>query len=123
MNTINRRAVERFALPPMHTSVTVSHVEDGCLHHEQGHAYDVSEHGVRIELDRALPPGEQVEVKLSLPGIVSQVRVNGNIIWLGHQDDDPGPRRMAVCFTSWGSQADRDRLLDFLGGGGMLRAA
>jgi len=66
----------------------------------EGHAYDLSEGGVRFEIDAPLPPGEIVDVELIVPGSIgAAVHATGRIARL-HDPDELGPTRMAICFTS-----------------------
>lgn len=123
-NTLNRREHERFRLPAMYTSVIAHRAEAGAsnptLASEDdlcGHAYDISEGGVRIELDDALPVGDSVQLNLDLPGIEHSVRSKAEVIWLNDEQDDPGPRRMALRFTEFDSPADWLRLVSYLGRG------
>ena len=109
----DRRAHPRYRLDAMYTVLVASH--EGSDDRLAGHAYDISEAGVRIELDEPLDPGEQVAVELKLPGNCADVRALASVVWVGTQDDDPGPRRMALRFKSFASTADRDRLFRYLG--------
>ncbi len=121
--TFNRRVHERCALPAAYTSVEASgpsHMRGQSL---LGHAYDVSEGGVRIELDEPLPQGEPVQVRLSLPGEQDAVAAHADVVWVNDELDDPGPRRMALRFKDFVTTADRDRLLRFIGQGVMRVAA
>jgi c-di-GMP-binding flagellar brake protein YcgR len=115
-DTINRRAHERFKLPPMYTSVVAQCARDDAAGLD-GHAYDISESGVRIELDDALRPGEQVALNIGLPGEEAHVAANARVVWLHDAEDDPGPRRMALEFTGFVTTTDRDRLIRYLGRG------
>ena len=45
----NRREHVRFKVPPMYSTVTACGVDDPTAPPLQGHAYDLSESGVRIE--------------------------------------------------------------------------
>jgi c-di-GMP-binding flagellar brake protein YcgR len=112
-NSFNRRAFERYRLTPMYAGVTARTNELDL----QGHVYDISEGGARIELDEALPPGQQLQVKLALPGMAAQVAASAEVVWVNDQIDDPGPRRMALRFSGFGSTRDRARLIHYLGHG------
>ena len=118
-NPINRRQHERFRLQPMYAEVRAERAEAagdrGGHDHLEGHAYDISEAGVRIELDEPLDPGESVAVELKLPGNCDDVRASASVVWVAAPDDDPGPRRMALRFKAFASTADRDRLFRYLG--------
>lgn len=133
-HAINRRRFERFATLPMYTAVEVQS-PDQPGHTLAGHAYDLSEGGIRFELDRAIAPGTAVTMRVILPhGLASPldehaafaeprgVEVLANVIWI---DDDgvPGPVRMAAAFTTFLNAADRDRLFDTLAAGSLRRAA
>lgn len=130
MNAINRRQYERFALPPMYTPVCVRPVE-GEGPALEGHAYDVSEGGIRFELDSAIPSGTAVAIQLTLPaapgdieselGSTRTVCVYGNVIWV--DESEPGPVRMALAITRYSKVGDRERLLRRLSTGRYRRAA
>ncbi|MBL8875344.1 MAG: PilZ domain-containing protein [Phycisphaerae bacterium] len=130
MNAINRRRFERFALQPMYTPVCVREI-DGDASPLEGHAYDVSEGGIRFELDRAVAKGARVTMQITLPtgqgtiestqGGERSVIVFGNVVW--QDDSEPGPVRMALAITSFARLGDRERLLKSLGSGRYLRAA
>ena len=120
---MNRRAHERLYLPPMYTTVTARSRRSGARRRLQGHVYDISEGGVRIELDEPLVPGERITIDLALPGATSGVMVRGSVVWVNDDDDDPGPRRMAVRFERFRARADRERLAAYLAGNPARRAA
>ena len=122
-NPIDRRVFERFTLVPMYTTVQATPL-DGNAHAEMlGHAYDISEAGVRIELDEALEPGDSVAIDLTLPGARSNVAACADVVWVNDAVDDPGPRRMALRFTEFRTDKDFDCLLRYLGSGLVRRAA
>jgi len=111
----DRRGHERIRLSPMHTPVMVQSVDDLSVEGWQGHAYDISETGVRIELDEPVDVGREVALHLELPGQTTRTFVAGEVVWVNDDQDDPGPRRMALRFTDFLSEGDRARLLAFLG--------
>lgn len=118
-----RRLHERFTLAPMYTDVTVQRVENLSLDRFEGHAYDISESGVRIELDVALEIGQGVALHLSLPGQDTPMFVAADVVWVNDELDDPGPRRMALRFTDFIVETERARLLAYLGNAITRRAA
>ena len=122
-DSIDRRACERFTLMPMYTSVQAKRLADDATEELPGHAYDISEAGVRIELDQALEPGESITIDLTLPGATSTIAASADVVWVNDAIDDPGPRRMALRFTNFRSDEDHDRLRRYLGSGVMRRAA
>ena len=118
---INRRAHERYSVPPMYTHVTASRRDDRATK-MHGHAYDISERGLRIELDEPVQVGEHLSVSIGLPG-TGDISVNGNVVWMMDKQDDPGPRRMALHITDFIAETDRHRLMLYLGTGQIDRAA
>lgn len=118
---IERRRYPRFATEPMYTAVKVRLLDGDPLEHE-GHAYDVAEGGCRFELDRPIAMGTGVAMQLLLPTLLANplagsadgqgraVTVFGNVVWLAGEDE-PGPAQMAVAFTRFARDDDRDRLL------------
>jgi len=101
-------------MQPMYTAVTACLSDRGDDLRLEGHVYDISRGGVRIELDRPLDPGEVVALHLVLPGTQSPVLASASVVWVHDEDDDPGPRRMALQFTGFPNNADRDRLGDYI---------
>ena len=99
--SINRRAFDRFSLPPMHSFVRVSRQDEKDGEGLIGHAYDVSESGVRVELDEALAPGEAICLSISLPGEQTGINARGEVVWTSDPEDDPGPRRVGVRFEQF----------------------
>src|SRR5262249_10509237 len=130
MNALNRRRYERFALQPMYTPVNVRPAESAGPALD-GHAYDISEGGIRFELDSPIPAGTAVSMQITLPaGQASQreefgpgpsVLIFGNVVWV--DESEPGPVRMALVITRFARVGDRERLLKSLSSGRYLRAA
>ncbi len=129
-HTINRRQHERFAVSPMYTPVKARLLsEDGFT--REGHAYDVSEGGIRFELDDPIEAGTPVALQIELPrgGARSQadtgpgraVFVIANVVWC--DTEDPGPAKMAAAVTRYPREGDKQRLLRQLSAGQFLRAA
>jgi hypothetical protein len=137
-----RRACPRLRLPAMLTSVIArlqprprerprpglrTNPRDGAatpttpeLH---GHAYDISETGVRIELDEALPLGSRVNVSVNLPWAGPQVHANAKVVWVNDAEDDPGPRRMALQFHRPAGRIVSQGLAEFIDRGLCRQAA
>lgn len=127
MNMVNRRRFERFSVLPMYTTVIVRTLDENAVE-RHGHAYDVSEGGVRFDLDEPIAPGTPVSLQIVLPGddrpgIDRGVLVIGNVVWADVDADEPGPTRMAVVFTKFSRAGDRERLLKQLSSGRYARAA
>ena len=123
IHQIDHRQHQRFRLQPMYTSVVVQRVRGLRVDREEGHAYDISESGVRLELDSALDPGEVVALQVTLPGQIEPILVNGSVVWVHSDEDDPAARRLAVRFTDFTTDEDHQRLISFLGHGAHRQAA
>lgn len=125
---INRRRYERFALSPAYTPVAVKLLADDTFQFE-GHAYDISEAGLRFELDQPIDPGTPIAIEVILPGGLrsssdeNRVCAMGNVVWTADDADEPGPVRMAAAFTRFARAGDKERLLAQLGSGRLARAA
>lgn len=127
---IDRRQHERFAVSPMYTPVRVRLQSEEEFTRE-GHAYDVSEGGIRFELDEPVPAGTPVALQVELPrvGLWSQadsgpgraVFVLANVVWC--DTEDPGPAKMAAAITRYPREGDKQRLTRQLASGQFLRAA
>lgn len=114
-----RRRHPRYALPPMYTRILVRLLDEDDFTWE-GHAYDISEGGLRFELDRAIAPGTPVAMRIDLPHAHSErsttrraAFVFANIVWL-QDEDEPGPVRMAAVFTQFAREGDRELLFNRL---------
>ena len=77
----------------------------------EGHGYDISPTGMRFELDDELAAGTEVSIALYPPAETNPIWMNGVVVRVFAHDDDPGPRRMAVQFTTFPSADDRERLM------------
>lgn len=125
---VNRRRFERFRLPPMYTPIAIRPMAAGEPGLD-GHAYDISEGGVRFEVDHAIAPGTPVAIEITLPAVQEtkeperRVQAFGSVVWTDEDPDEPGPVRMAAVFTRFAGLADRARLLGQLSSGGFSRAA
>jgi hypothetical protein len=77
----------------------------------EGHGYDISTTGMRFELDDELAAGTEVSIALYPPAETNPIHMNGVVVRVFAHDDDPGPRRMAVQFTTFPAAEDRERLM------------
>ncbi|MBY0262890.1 MAG: PilZ domain-containing protein [Phycisphaerales bacterium] len=116
LKPINRRQFTRFQLEAMYTPIAVR-LLDSEVFTIEGHAYDISEGGVRFELDRAVAPGTKIAMQITLPshdisepGPGRSVFVFANVVWL-EDEDEPGPVRMAAVFTHFARANDKERLI------------
>lgn len=113
---IDRRQFPRFVLNPMYTSISARLLDSEHFTIE-GNAYDISEGGLRFELDRAIEPGTKIALQITLPtwnqediGPGRSIFVFANVVWL-EDEDQPGPYKMAAVFTHFARAGDRERLL------------
>lgn len=120
---MNRRAHERFRLAPMYTDVVARCCDEQNAGAIGGHAYDISEGGMRLELDQRFTPGRRLDLAVTLPGTDEPLHFTGEVVWRHDADDDPGPCRMAVRIVAFATDRDRIRLLRYLGAGHLYRAA
>lgn len=124
----DRRRHPRFLTEPMYTPMSIRLLDDQNFSLE-GHAYDISEGGVRFELDRGIEPGTRVAMQITLPtmsnhdiGPGRSVFVFANVVWL-EDEDEVGPLRMAAVFSQFARAGDRERLLKQFATGRYLAAA
>ncbi len=115
------RSRPRLALAPMYTFVRVR--PEGrqrfCL---SGHIYDISETGMRFEVDRTIELGTHLDIQATLPGAQRiDIHASGHVVRLHDDVEDPGPIRMGMVFETFSRQADQMRLSDYLETG--LKAA
>ena len=115
-SSVDRRTYPRFQLEPMYTPLAMSAGDDESFNNE-GHAYDISEGGVRFEAERPVAPGTRVLLRITLPNLNDHdleanrtVLVSANVVWL-EDEDEPGPYKMAAIFTHFARAGDRERLL------------
>ncbi|MCU0689153.1 MAG: PilZ domain-containing protein [Phycisphaerales bacterium] len=110
-----RRRFPRFETEPMYTDIGLRMLDSEHFAWT-GHAYDISEGGLRFELDRPIAPGTQVALRITLPtmhadlGPGRAVFAFANVVWL-EDEDEPGPYKMAAVFSQFCRAGDRERLL------------
>jgi hypothetical protein len=125
-----RRIHTRYAVPAMYTAVAVRRTDEDAFG-LFGHAYDLSEGGMRFEVDQPLPEGAEIEVRLQLPGGSAgwtghrPVYATARVVWLEEEDVElgAGPVRMACAFSRFQHPGDAQRLRLALGSGRFAAAA
>jgi hypothetical protein len=121
---VNRRRFERFSLRPMYTAVSLRRRSDDASSRLDGHAYDIGEGGVNVEIDEPIVAGEPIELEIDLPGCSRRIAALGRVV---RCEDDPadvlGPCRLAVKFEGFASDLDLPALRRYLGEGWLMRAA
>jgi hypothetical protein len=119
-----RRRHARFKVAPMYTTLHVRRTADADGPAEfDGHVYDISEGGVRFEIDEPLPEGAVIEVEIGLPGCRRLIEASGKVVRVNAAEDDPGPRRMALMFDRFADPASREALRSYLDQRWLERAA
>ncbi len=112
----------RLKLPAMYTLLR-ARPEGDDRYRWTGYIYDVSEGGLRIELDEQLEPGTPIEVRGVLPGSRgTSFRASGKVVRLHDTEDDFGPFRMGVALHAFKHEADHERLNGYLRGVGKIAA-
>ena len=115
------RGNPRLRLPAMYTLLRVKQAGDQ-RYRWTGHIYDISESGMRFELDAPLPAGTEVEVRGMLPGNHQiTFHATGRIVRM-HDPEEVGPIRMGMTFTRFNHDIDRQRLNIYLNHSGMMAA-
>jgi c-di-GMP-binding flagellar brake protein YcgR len=116
-----RRAHGRFVLAPMYTAVEARRASGAAI--LDGHAYDISEGGVRIELDETLDDGEAIDLSVRLPGEAEMITATASVVRNANRRTDLGPMQVALKFKRFASEADHRRLIEFFGHGWGVHAA
>ncbi|BAM04423.1 PilZ domain-containing protein [Phycisphaera mikurensis] len=108
------RRQERLKLPAMYTQVRAK--QPGAARYTlSGHLYDVSMTGLRFELDEPLPAGQHLHFRVQLPGEEqATVRLEGSIVRLHDESNEPGPVRMGAQIVKFLWPTDRTILEDYL---------
>ena len=76
---VNRRRFERFSLRPMYTAVSLRRRSDDASSRLDGHAYDIGEGGVNVEIDEPIVAGEPIEIEIELPGCSRRIAAQGRV--------------------------------------------
>jgi len=110
----NARRSPRLKLPPMYTLVRVK-PEGAERFRWTGYIYDISETGMRFEVDAPVEPGTRLEVRAMLPGIFhTTFNAAGTVVRIHDDDENAGPCRMGMIFDRFEADEDRLRLQDYL---------
>lgn len=127
-NSSDRRRHQRFTLPTAYARILVRLLDSDEFEWE-GHAYDLSEGGVRFELDRAIEPGTPIAMRIELPHTAVERSTErrslyafANVVWM-EDDDQPGPVRLAAVFTRFARADDAAALRHRLFSGRYAMAA
>ena len=114
VNRDDSRRASRIKLPAMYTLVRVRPQGAG-RYRWTGFAYDISDSGMRFELDEALPPGSHLDVRVILPGATTTTfHASGRVVRTHDDPDEPGPVRMGMRFESFRLQTYCAHLKSYL---------
>ena len=115
------RQRERLKVPAMYTQVRAK-LPGAARYTLSGHLYDVSMTGLRFELDEPLPSGQHVHLRVQLPGSEQAVvRLEGSIVRLHDESNEPGPVRMGARIERFLWPTDEAVLEDYLHARGVER--
>ncbi len=118
LNPVDRRRHPRFAVNAAYTSARLRRQRDDAFTLD-GHVWDISEGGVRLECDEPIDPGTPVAVQIDLPSVGEfsddvdgpgrAVFVIGNVVWC--DIEEPGPAQLAIAITRFAREGDKSRLM------------
>ncbi|USN98569.1 MAG: PilZ domain-containing protein [Phycisphaeraceae bacterium] len=127
---IDRRRHPRFSVSPSYTPVRLRLMTEDSFA-RPGHAYDISEAGIRFEMDIPVEPGTPVAMEIMLPEQPGMLHTNdgpgravfvlGNVVWC--DVEEPGPAQMALAVTRYARSGDKERLMRRLTTGVYARVA
>ena len=117
---MNLRKANRMAVPPMYSTLAVQ--AKPFRGAREGHVYDLSESGLRFEIDDPLPVGTDLALEFAVPA-AGVIRANARIVRVYDEADDPGPRRMGARFTGFSTPEDEARLEGLMDSFRAVRAA
>ena len=121
--SIEHRSVQRVKLPPMYTLVRVRPA-GAARYCWTGHIYDISDSGMRFELDHSLEPGTAVQIRAMLPGATTTIiHASGRVVRLHDETEERGPMRMAISFDTCMPRNDRQKLQTYLDRAEVRKAA
>jgi len=123
---INRRSYERFAVKPGYTSASIRIDPNEIAYGLEGYVYDLSEGGIRFDLDTPIESGRTISMRINLPGIVGEpderaVFVTGEVVWC--DVDETGDAKMAMSISKFDRDGDKQRLIRAISCSGYQRAA
>lgn len=108
------RVHPRYTVPAMYSLIRIR-CEGDRTFNRMGHIYDVSQGGVRFELDEPIEPGTWIEARAMLPGYHHiNLEVTGRVIRIHDDRDEPGPIRMAMMFDPFANEEDANRFAAYL---------
>lgn len=117
------RQAPRIRVPAMYSDVR-ARPKGKRRYNWTGHVYDISRSGMRFEFDEKIETGTALDVRLTLPGRGQKpIRLTGRVVRVEDEDGEEGPVIMAMTFGSFRSEADAQRLDDYLAAHGLRVAA
>lgn len=108
------RQSPRLRLPAMYTLLRLR--KKGQTRYSQtGYIYDISQTGMRFELDDPIEPGTELEFRALLPGShTTTFCAKGRLVRMHDDLHEVGPVRMAMHFDRFKSTIDQQKLAEYL---------
>ena len=111
---VEARQAPRLRLPAMYTLIRLRKKGESRFNYT-GYIYDISQTGMRFELDDPMTPGTELEFRALLPGSqTTTFSASGHLIRMHDDMDEPGPVRMAIQFDKFKTVVDRQMLHQYL---------
>jgi len=108
------RQFPRLSLPAMYTLIRVR-TKGETRFNQTGYIYDISQTGLRFELDDGILPGTEIEFRALLPGSqTTTFSASGRTVRMHDDIDEPGPVRMGLVFDQFKTVIDREKLHGYL---------
>ena len=108
------RQSPRIRLPAMYTLLRLRKKGEA-RYNQTGYIYDISQTGMRFELDDPIEPGTELEFRALLPvGQTTTFSAQGHLIRMHDDLHEVGPVRMAMHFDSFKSNMDKQKLAEYL---------
>lgn len=113
----------------MLSPVTIQRIRDSRMECITGHAYDISEAGMRIELDGSTDPGDHLTISVALPNHSAEddpccvITAVCEVVWVNDADDDPVSPRAGVRILRFQNEGGALRLRECFGGQWLRLAA
>lgn len=111
---VEARQSPRLRLPAMYTLIRLRKKGDSRFNYT-GYIYDISQTGMRFELDDPMTPGTELEFRALLPGSqTTTFSASGHLVRMHDDMEEPGPVRMAIKIDKFKTVVDRDMLKQYI---------
>ncbi len=111
---VEARLHPRLRLPAMYTLLRMKRKGEA-RYNQTGFIYDISQTGMRFELDEPMEIGTELEFRALLPGSNTTTFCAKGTLVRRHDDfEEVGPVRMALHFEKFNSSIDRAKLAEYI---------